>query len=365
LVSQIKSVSINDDYLLDTCERHFVALSKNLDAFVISLVIADLNGDNKNDIVFICESKYYVSIIFNLGNNKFVDPIQHSTPNDISAVIVADIDDDNDLDIIVGLKFNSNYSVQILFNNGIGSFDQTIGLIASVIQPLSSIVVADINDDGKSDIIISIPDENIIGIYLNKGDRIFDDMTTYPMDKFPMSVYATDLNNDNKPDIIVANAKSNSISILFNQGDGTFPDPINYIVGTGPIFVTAADLNHDNQSDIILVNYFSNNIVIYLNNGSNNFTYYTNFSAQANPLSVALNDYNSDGSIDIIVPNYHSNNIQVFFNDGTGIFSQSTTYNTYPQPRPVAAADMNNDNKPDIVFGNGNYVATILTRCDL
>jgi hypothetical protein len=45
---------------------------------------------------------------------------------------------------------------------------------------------------------------------------------TYPVGLVPWWVTAADLDGDGKPDIITANAGSGSISILLGKGDGTF-----------------------------------------------------------------------------------------------------------------------------------------------
>jgi hypothetical protein len=332
--------------------------------YITSVAAADLNNDNKTDIIFIDEGNKHFSIIFNLGNDRFADPEYHSTFRKVASMIIADVNDDGNLDVILGLEPEPwNALVTVFLNIGNGTFYNMVTFTLNSFDMVGSIAATDIDDDGKCDIIIANTNQDNIGVFFNKGDDTFDDIRTYSVGKYPISVIAADLNDDKKADIVVANAKSNSISILFNNGDGNFSDPISYSTSTGPLFVTVADMNNDNKPDIIVVNYFSNNIVIYFNSGSGNFTRKKNFSNVVNPLSVALTDYNNDGSIDIIVPNYHSNNIGVFFNDGHGTFSTPTSYFTYPLPRTVTTADLNDDNKTDIIIGNGNYVAAILTRC--
>jgi hypothetical protein len=349
--------------MLDTCDRKFVALTKKIEGPIKSVAAADLNNDNKTDIVFIDETTPHVYIIFNLGNDKFADPEVYIAAAGIISMIIADVDNDGDLDIIVGLIRKISF-VNVFLNTGNGEFYESIYLTKDTDGQLKSIAAADIDNNGKYDIIIADQFMNNIGIFLNKGGNTFYDVRTYSVGKSPVFVTTADLNNDKNTDIIVANTKSNDISILFNDGDGNFSNSIRYSIGTGPLFVTIADMNNDNTSDIIVVNYFSNNIVILFNNGKGNFTKRTNFSDVVNPVSITLNDYNSDGSIDIIVPNYHSNNVGVFFNNGSGRFSTPTSYVTYPLPRTAVVADLNDDEKPDIIVGNGNYVGVILSRCD-
>jgi hypothetical protein len=320
--------------VLDHCTRKFVALTKKLDSTIASVFAVDLNNDNRIDIVSIDETNEFFDMVFNLGNDKFDNPVRYSFDTDAlpESIVLADINNDGYIDILVGLAY---FSVRIYLNT---------------------------NDD-QCDIIVIVPSKDAIGVYLNKNNLTFTTVKAYTVGVYPMSAVAIDLNGDKKSDIIVANTKSNTISILYNEGEGTFSRQNVIRVDMGPMFVTAAKLNNDDKPDIIVVHYFSSNVVIFLNNGNKNFTRQTNLSDLINPLSVAIADYNNDGTLDIIVPHYHSNYVGVFFNDGNGMFGIPSNYITYPLPRGVAVADINDDNKPDIIIGAANYVGVILSQC--
>jgi hypothetical protein len=79
-------------------------------------------------------------------------------------------------------------------------------------------------------------------------------------------VTAADVNDDGKLDLIVANAGSGTLSVLLGNGNGTFGSPTNLTVGTTPIFVTAADVNLDGALDLIATNSGSGNVSVLLGN---------------------------------------------------------------------------------------------------
>ncbi|CAF4703523.1 unnamed protein product, partial [Rotaria socialis] len=96
----------------------------------------------------------------------------------------------------------------------------------------------------------------------------FTGQTTYSTGNAPNSVVAADVNGDGKPDIIVGNAGSNNVGVLLNRGNGTFTNQTTYLTGANPYELTAADLNGDGKTDIIVANQNSNNVGVLLNIGN-------------------------------------------------------------------------------------------------
>ncbi|MHB8742128.1 MAG: FG-GAP-like repeat-containing protein, partial [Sulfuricaulis sp.] len=86
----------------------------------------------------------------------------------------------------------------------------------------------------------------------------------------PISVTAADVNGDGKPDLIVANNAGNTVSVLLNttaSGAATpsFAAQQTFATGSGPRSVTAADVNGDGKPDLIVANYGSNTVSVLLN----------------------------------------------------------------------------------------------------
>ena len=72
---------------------------------------------------------------------------------------------------------------------------------------------------------------------------------------FAYSVAVADVNGDGKPDLIVANEQSNSVGVLLGNGDGTFQTAVTY--GSGgdyPYSVAVADVNGDGKPDLLVAN---------------------------------------------------------------------------------------------------------------
>ncbi|CAM4818368.1 unnamed protein product [Rotaria magnacalcarata] len=287
------------------------------------------------------------------------------------SVVAADVNGDGKPDIIVA-NYGSN-NAGVLLNVGNGTFSaQTTYSTGSSSAPFS-VVAVDVNGDNKTDIIVANYGSNNVGVLLNIGNGTFAAQTTYSTgsSSAPVSVVAVDVNGDNKTDIIVANYDSDNVGVLLNIGNGTFAAQTTYSTDSGsdPYYVAAADVNDDGKCDIIVANYGSNNTGVLLNVGNGTFAAQATYStgSGSGPVSVVTVDVNGDNKTDIIVANYDSNNVGVLLNIGNGTFAAQATYSTGSGSGPyyVAAADVNDDGKCDIIVANYglNNVGVLLNNC--
>jgi len=121
-----------------------------------------------------------------------------------------------------------------------------------VLEPFS-VIAADINGDGKLDL-ISATHGNTLTVFTNSGSGSFGSNATYNVGEDPISVVAADLNGDGKLDLICANQNTNTLTVLTNDGSGSFALAFSPTVDDGPASVTAADVNGDGKLDLISAN---------------------------------------------------------------------------------------------------------------
>src|SRR5262249_31367588 len=183
----------------------------------------------------------------------------------------------------------------------------------------------------------------------------------------PFSVAVADVNGDGRPDLLAANQGSNSVSVLLNQTAPGATTPIfsaaaDFGVGTTPRAVAAADVNGDGLPDLIVANSGSNNVSVLLNQttpgaGTLSFAAATSFPVGTDPRSVAAAAVNGDGLPDLIVANTGSGTVSVLLNPtppgaGTPSFAAATSFLVGVSPTSVAAADVNGDGKLDLLVAN-------------
>jgi hypothetical protein len=87
------------------------------------------------------------------------------------------------------------------------------------------------------------------------------------------SVIVADVNGDGRPDLLVAG--SAEVSVLLGNGDGTFELAVNYSAPNGVIGLAAADLNGDGKLDLIMTGIGGSNgdgsVEVLLGNGNGTF----------------------------------------------------------------------------------------------
>lgn len=131
------------------------------------------------------------------------------------SVAVADVNGDGQLDLFTAN--NGNNTVGVLLGNGNGTFQAATTYGTSGNNPIS-IAVADVNGDGKLDLLTTNRNSNTIGVLLGNGNGTFQPMaTTYSTGGTnPMGLAAADVNGDGKPDLLTVNFNSNTIGVLLN-----------------------------------------------------------------------------------------------------------------------------------------------------
>jgi hypothetical protein len=194
-------------------------------------------------------------------------------------------------------------------------------------------------------------------------------------------VIFADIDGDGKPDLVSLSGNGPTISIYRNistngsLGAGSFAPPIELSVGNGSSggsFV-AADLTGDGRLDLVLANSASNTVSVFKNlcaPGSittNSFGAHVDFPVGSYPIGVAVQDLDGDGKPEIVVANYSDNTVSVLRNIGAvgsitnNSFAPQVTFPTGTDPHAVAIADMDGDGKPDLVTVNSGNTSQAMS----
>ncbi len=152
--------------------------------------LGDINNDGSTDIV--CSINGSVVVWFNKGGGKFEQSTQSlGYQNGFGKVTLADMDNDQDLDIVLA---NRNNGGSVWSNDGDGNFSETINNLTKS----STICVGDIDLDGQQDIILGKT------IWLNNGNSKFTQQGTIETDGRILGLWLNDIDNDGDLDLFYA-----------------------------------------------------------------------------------------------------------------------------------------------------------------
>jgi hypothetical protein len=130
----------------------------------------------------------------------------------------------------------------------------------------------------------------------------FSSPTNYLAQRDPRSVTMADVNADGRLDMVVPNQDSDSVSVFLAQPDGTFAAAVNYAeAGTEPLSVAVGDVNGEGKVDLVIANCKSNNLSIRFGLSSGALSTPAHIGPLTDcPFPVKLADLNGDGKLDIV-----------------------------------------------------------------
>ena len=184
--------------------------------------------------------------------------------------------------------------------------------------------------------------------------------TVLPTGKGPHYIGIADLNHNGKPDIVVCNSDDGTLSVYLQDPRGNFQlapgAPI--AAGPQPNDIGFGDFNGDGNVDLAVPNHQSPYITIMLGNGDGTFRPAPNSPFKTDtyphPHGVALGDFNGDGKLDVMTDSWGHDKIELFLGDGLGNLQlPGKTFSAGKRPyQRLRAADFDKDGHMDIVTTN-------------
>jgi uncharacterized protein (TIGR03437 family) len=184
-----------------------------------SIATGDFNGDEVPDLVTANSGSNTMTIILGNGSGGFSAPQNFTAPASPHSVAVADFNLDGNLDAVTA--DSGGTTVTVLLGDGLGGLHP--GTQFTVGSTPDAVGVGDFNGDGNPDIAVANEGNNTLSILLGNGLGGFARAggSPFPVGSFPASIVVADLNGDGRLDIAAANAGGNSATVLLGEPAST------------------------------------------------------------------------------------------------------------------------------------------------
>ena len=237
---------------------------------------ADLNGDGKADLVIpyggdaSCGSSgsgpsgYYVAL--GNGDGTFAAPVFATTGTELYELALGDINGDGKLDLILvddPFDTGSGFQVSYAAGKGDGTFNTPNVILQN--ELVSNISIADINNDGKSDLVLSSEEVQGTGIstggiltMTGNGDGTFNPPSQIATGNFFFGMQVADMNNDGNADIVATLYEPTSYPLhydglvtLLGYGNGQFAPPYNSFETLESSLPLVGNFVNDDAPDVV------------------------------------------------------------------------------------------------------------------
>jgi hypothetical protein len=188
--------------------------------------VADVNHDGLNDIIFTNSwpaKDPVIGVMLQKAAGGFNDPVYYPMPttqaDGIGSAALGDVDSDGLSDVVVTFGGNFQFAhIATMHQNGSGMFDApTVYASYSIPQ---AVVVADVNGDGKKDVLVAHDGWEALGVYLQAPNGALFPEELYFAPKYQTGLAVGDVNGDGLPDVVIV-SQGSGMTILYNDPRAT------------------------------------------------------------------------------------------------------------------------------------------------
>jgi hypothetical protein len=243
---------------------------------ITAVAVRDINHDSFRDVVATGWSSGVLIVFPGNGDTYLSEPRIIEAPGGPRDLQLVDFDGDGEVDAVTTM-YNTN-EIALWKGNAKGEFTEvkrypSLGLLPHKVR------VADMNGDGKTDIIVShCFSSDSLAIHFGSGNFSFDvsqeievgtNNDRRVVQDQVRDILVADFNADGKPDIAASCFASSRVCVFINRSTGTgapltFEREVYTYKDARPYALSAADLNQDGKMDIAVTLWEANAVAVLL-----------------------------------------------------------------------------------------------------
>jgi len=382
-----------------------------------ALAVGDLNGDGLADIALLGDNGA-VYFLAQQPNHTFAEPVKIPYSGTPKAVQIADIDGDGKNDLVF-VDFDSptpfrvrlqiaggqlgpeiyfktqpvrafwldnlaggktNYLADIVTATGRAEVSQFTRQPAETLSgkfkqgqlqilPLNKSdsgargeLWADVDGDGRADLIVAEPESGQLSVYLQQADGTLASPKKFPSLAGVSQIAVSDWNKDGRPEIFLLSRDENSVATTQFDKNGRLPFPTPLPLDGKPLAMTVGALKPGAKPVLaVIVDKDGVRSLVTRTADGKTATQKMSDSFKANPTTFAIQDVNQDGLADLVLLMPYEK-IKVLLQKKNGSFDEvdvDPPGGAMEQPW-LAAADVDGDGKTELLLPQKNFLRAVV-----
>lgn len=326
----------------------------------VSIDFADINGDNIIDLCALTASRGAV-VYFGTGDTNFTRQTAYPIDQFMTRLQLGDINGDGHNDIVAVNRSGSTGGLYRLINDGTGVFGSSLPVINE--GNGFALELADIEQDGDLDVIMSDLQTNSVIAFRNDGSGEFPNYTRHDISSDARQLAIGDLDGDSDLDMcVVSSFSSDGTTVLLEQLNPYFPkftESTNTIPANA-FFLSPGDFNGDSLLDLVYVHGSPFTLEIRLGQEAGVFSAPAGSRTIEFPYRIIPGDIDGDGDTDLVLPHRLENKASVYKTDGTGAISAPVVYDFSHPVQYGQLADVDGDSDLDLILSQDTINMVIL-----
>lgn len=346
-----------------------------------TILQGDLDVDGKSDLITLNQTNNSITLHRNvaasgdLTASSFEVGVSYGTGTNPVWSAIGDLDGDGKLDL-TSLNLSALTASVYLNTTSTGKFTSSslaIPVNFTTLANAEGMNVADLDGDGKPEMMVPNSNNNTVSVFLNTstvGNVSYAAGVEFTAHTTPKYVTTADIDGDGKIDMVVANRDGGTVSIIRNTstvGALSFAPSVSYATGTTPWYLAVGDLDDDGKPDVVIANEGSNTVKVFRNTSPVGGVSFDgiDLATGIGPRGLGIADIDGDGKLDIVVSHTSETFVSVFRNVSspgvllTGSFEARVDYSIGTTGISLTVGDLDRDGKNDIAVSDGGTIALL------
>jgi hypothetical protein len=243
--------------------------SASTEFYTRSIDLVDLNGDGRLDLVTATDGRdgdHTPAVMLGNGRGGFSagPALKLATGGGAYGFAFGDMDGDGHVDVVTVARAPDEGPgagrVFVQRGDGHGGFGAGVSVFVPPSPRLGA--VADVNGDGRPDVVLTHGGSATLSVLLNGGGALAPATgSPYALETPAFSVLVADVNRDSRADLLASTVQNQAppyesgLAVLLGDGRGFAPAPGSpYPTGPGSYRIALADLNGDGRQDVVASN---------------------------------------------------------------------------------------------------------------